>query len=185
MTHWPTGRPMSSVAQTPKSSSFCAGRWLRPAGSRATLGRCASRAGRGPRVLTECDGGSRAHDDLRCKRPRTRKTVPDGIRVAVFYTKLQARLLRPLLEANKPPAPVELRRALATVERVLTDYVTNGIAAEPPPGERSTDRQEWGTWSCTDPERPAHLRLRPWPGQTADRVRSCQPRPRTSGGQFL
>jgi hypothetical protein len=58
--------------------------------------------------------------------------TPDGIRVAVFYTKLQTRLLRPLLEADKPPAPVELRRALATVERVLTDYVTNarlGVAA--------------------------------------------------------
>jgi hypothetical protein len=51
--------------------------------------------------------------------------TPEGIRVAVFYTKLQARLLRPLLEADKPPAPVELRRALATVERVLGDYVTN------------------------------------------------------------
>ena len=53
------------------------------------------------------------------------RLTPDGIRVAVFYTKLHARLLRPLLEADKPPAPVELRRALATVERVLTDYVTN------------------------------------------------------------
>ena len=51
--------------------------------------------------------------------------TPEGIRVAVFYTKLQARLLRPLLEADKPPAPVELRRALATVERVVGDYVTN------------------------------------------------------------
>ena len=60
------------------------------------------------------------------------RLTPDGIRVAVFYTKLQSRLLRPLLEADKPPAPVELRRALATVERVLTDYVTNarlGVAA--------------------------------------------------------
>jgi len=58
--------------------------------------------------------------------------TPEGIRVAVFYTKLQARLLRPLLEADKPPAPVELRRALATVERVVGDYVTNarlGLAA--------------------------------------------------------
>ena len=51
--------------------------------------------------------------------------TPEGVRVAIFYTKLQARLLRPLLEADKPPAPIELRRALATVERVLGDYVTN------------------------------------------------------------
>ena len=51
--------------------------------------------------------------------------TPEGIRVAVFYTKLHARLLRPLLEADQPPAPIELRRALATIERVLGDYVTN------------------------------------------------------------
>ena len=38
--------------------------------------------------------------------------TPEGIRVAVFYTKLQNRLLRPLLDADKPPAPIEVRRAL-------------------------------------------------------------------------
>ena len=51
--------------------------------------------------------------------------TPEGIRVAVFYTKLHARLLAPLLDADKPPAPLELRRALATVERVLGDFVAN------------------------------------------------------------
>jgi hypothetical protein len=51
--------------------------------------------------------------------------TPDGIRVAVFDAKLRTRPLRPLLEADKPPAPIELRRALATVERVLGYYVTN------------------------------------------------------------
>ena len=58
--------------------------------------------------------------------------TPEGIRVAVFYTKLQARLLHPLLEADKPPAPIELRRALATIDHVLADYLTNarlGLAA--------------------------------------------------------
>jgi len=49
----------------------------------------------------------------------------EGIRVAVFYTKLHGRLLRPLLEADQPPAPIELRRALGTIEHVLSDYVTN------------------------------------------------------------
>ncbi|HEV8064718.1 MAG TPA: hypothetical protein VGP46_07795, partial [Acidimicrobiales bacterium] len=49
----------------------------------------------------------------------------EGIRVAVFYTKLHDRLLGPLLDADRPPAPIELRRALATVERFLGDYVTN------------------------------------------------------------
>ena len=51
--------------------------------------------------------------------------TPEGIRVAVFYTKVRARLLRPLLEANQPPAPIELRRALATIERILGNFVTN------------------------------------------------------------
>jgi hypothetical protein len=58
--------------------------------------------------------------------------TPEGIRVAVFYTKLNARLLRPLLESDKPPAPVELRSALATIEHVIEDYVANarlGVAA--------------------------------------------------------
>ena len=47
----------------------------------------------------------------------------EGIRVAVFYTKLHDRLLRPLLEADQPPAPVELRRALGTIDHVLGDYI--------------------------------------------------------------
>jgi len=49
------------------------------------------------------------------KTPRTNTytVTAEGIRVAVFYTKLQARLLEPLLEADKPPAPLELRRASA------------------------------------------------------------------------
>ncbi len=49
----------------------------------------------------------------------------EGLRVAIFYTKLESRLLKPLLEADRPPAPLELRRALTTVEHVLGDYVAN------------------------------------------------------------
>ena len=49
--------------------------------------------------------------------------TPDGIRVAVFYTKLQNRLLRPLLEADKPPAPTDVRRALGTLERTVNHYI--------------------------------------------------------------
>ena len=55
----------------------------------------------------------------------TYTVTSEGIRVAVFFTKLRARLLLPLLDANRPPAPIELRRALGTVERVLSDYVAN------------------------------------------------------------
>ncbi len=48
----------------------------------------------------------------------------EGIRVAVFYTKLRSRLLVPLLEADQPPAPLQLRRALGTIDHVLEDYIT-------------------------------------------------------------
>jgi len=43
--------------------------------------------------------------------PRTNTYVvtPEGIRVAVFYTKLRDRLLATFLEADKPPAPLELQ----------------------------------------------------------------------------
>ena len=51
--------------------------------------------------------------------------TPEGQRVAVFYTKLHQRLLAPLLDADKPPAPPELRRALAIVDKTITGYVTD------------------------------------------------------------
>jgi predicted MarR family transcription regulator len=61
------------------------------------------------------------------RQPKTNSyaLTPEGQRVAVFYTKLHTRLLRPLLEADQPPAPIELRRALATISRVLDDSVNN------------------------------------------------------------
>ena len=58
-------------------------------------------------------------------RTNTYTLTADGLRVAVFYTKLQDRLLRPLLEADRPPAPLELRRALATISAVTEDYIKN------------------------------------------------------------
>jgi len=59
----------------------------------------------------------------RLPRSNTYVLTNEGIRVAVFYTKLQNRLLRPLLDAHKPPAKLEIRRALATLEHAVTDYV--------------------------------------------------------------
>ncbi len=53
----------------------------------------------------------------------------EGIRVAVFYSKLQNRLLRPLLDADKPPAPTPVRRALATLEHAVNDYTHNARLA--------------------------------------------------------
>ena len=43
--------------------------------------------------------------------------TPDGQRVAIFYTKLHNRLLRPLAAANDPPAPLPLRQALRVIDR--------------------------------------------------------------------
>jgi hypothetical protein len=55
----------------------------------------------------------------------TYTTTPEGIRVAVFFTKLQRRLLEPLLAADRPPAPPEVRSALATIDRAVKEYVAN------------------------------------------------------------
>jgi hypothetical protein len=49
--------------------------------------------------------------------------TPEGIRVAVFYTKLRNRLLRPLLDADKLPAKIEIRRALKTLENAVNEYI--------------------------------------------------------------
>ena len=56
----------------------------------------------------------------------TYRVTPQGVRAAVFYTKVRDRLLGPLLDAgHQPPAPIELRRALAQIDRSLTDYIDN------------------------------------------------------------
>ena len=61
----------------------------------------------------------------RLPRKNTYVLTSHGIRVAVFYTKLQNRLLRPLLEADKPPATIEIRRALKTLDNAVGEYVQN------------------------------------------------------------
>jgi len=48
--------------------------------------------------------------------------TPDGIRVAVFYTKVYNRLLVPLTAANQAQAPPELRAALSAITRHVDDY---------------------------------------------------------------
>jgi hypothetical protein len=57
--------------------------------------------------------------------------TPDGIKVAVFYTKLHNRLLRPLLAADQPQAPAELRAALRTIDQHIEDYITCARLAKP------------------------------------------------------
>ena len=48
--------------------------------------------------------------------PQPLPLTRDGLRFALFYTKLHNRLLRPLLATDQPPAPPPLRKALHTIE---------------------------------------------------------------------
>jgi hypothetical protein len=61
----------------------------------------------------------------RLEHTNTYVPTSEGQRIAVFYTKLHDRLLRPLLAANAPPAPPELRRALATIDCHIRGYIDN------------------------------------------------------------
>ncbi len=59
------------------------------------------------------------------RRPGTNTydLTPDGQRVAIFYTKVHDRLLRPLIAADHPPAPPELRHALRVIDRHVHGYI--------------------------------------------------------------
>jgi hypothetical protein len=47
----------------------------------------------------------------------------DGLRFAIFYTKLHDRLLRPLLAADQPPAPLPIRKALHTIDIHVSERI--------------------------------------------------------------
>jgi hypothetical protein len=51
--------------------------------------------------------------------------TPDGLRFAIFYTKVHNRILRPLMACDQPQAPPPLRAAL----RVIDTEVAQRIAA--------------------------------------------------------
>ena len=61
------------------------------------------------------------------RRPpsNTYQLTAEGQRVAIFYTKVHDRILRPLIAANQPPAPAGLRRALAIIDQHVAAYVDN------------------------------------------------------------
>jgi hypothetical protein len=59
----------------------------------------------------------------RLEHSNTYVLTGDGQRTAVFYVKVHDRLLRPLIAANAPPAPLPLRHALRTIERHLDSYL--------------------------------------------------------------
>ncbi len=62
---------------------------------------------------------------VRVARSNTYTLTPEGQRFAITYTKLGNRVLPPLLAANQPPAPIELRQALRTIDRHVNDYLAN------------------------------------------------------------
>ena len=59
----------------------------------------------------------------RIEHTHTYVLTPEGQRIAVFYTKLYNRLLRPLAAADQPQAPPGLRRALAVIDHHVEDYI--------------------------------------------------------------
>jgi predicted MarR family transcription regulator len=59
------------------------------------------------------------------RHPHTNRytLTSDGIRIAIFYTKLHNRLLVPLTAADQPQAPPELRQALRTLDHHVDNYI--------------------------------------------------------------
>ena len=55
----------------------------------------------------------------------TYTVTPDGIRVAIFYTKLRHRLLGPCSLPTARQQPPDLRHALATIDHAIASYVTS------------------------------------------------------------
>jgi hypothetical protein len=69
---------------------------------------------------------------LIARRPGTNTydLTADGQRVAIFYTKVYHRLLRPLTAADAPPAPLPLRAALRTIDRHVHTYIHQARLAD-------------------------------------------------------
>ena len=66
---------------------------------------------------------------VRVPHTNTYTLTTDGLKTAVFYTKLDRRLLHPLLAADKPPAPPALRAALATIDKSCVEYINRARLA--------------------------------------------------------
>jgi predicted MarR family transcription regulator len=59
----------------------------------------------------------------RVQHTNTYTLTEEGIRFAVSYTKLGRRVLPPLLAADYPPAPTELRQAFRVIDNHVEDYL--------------------------------------------------------------
>jgi hypothetical protein len=60
----------------------------------------------------------------RIPHSNTYTLTADGLKVAIFYTKLDHRLLHPLLAADQPPAKMPLRAALRTIDNAVAEYAS-------------------------------------------------------------
>jgi hypothetical protein len=83
-------------------------------------------------LATTYSSSQMTYDLRRLRRKRLIRRLPhsnsymltaDGVRVAIFYTKVYNRLLRPLLAVDHPPVAPELRQAL----RVIDTHVLESI----------------------------------------------------------
>jgi hypothetical protein len=66
----------------------------------------------------------------RIERTNRYVLTADGLRVAIFYTKIHNRLLRPLLAADQPQIPPELRAALKAIDQHVHAYITRARLPE-------------------------------------------------------
>src|SRR5215207_1288244 len=66
---------------------------------------------------------------VRLDHSNTYVLTGDGQRFAVFYTKLHNRLLRPMMAADQPPAPLKVRQALTVLDHAVSDYIDNARIA--------------------------------------------------------
>jgi Mn-dependent DtxR family transcriptional regulator len=66
---------------------------------------------------------------IRLPHTNTYVLTDEGQQVAIFYTKVHNRLLRPLLAAHDPPAPLALRQALRVINHHVADYITDARMA--------------------------------------------------------
>jgi hypothetical protein len=66
---------------------------------------------------------------VRLEHSNTYVLTDDGQRFALFYTKIHSRVLRPLMAADQPPAPLQVRHALRVLDHAVTDYIDNARIA--------------------------------------------------------
>lgn len=62
---------------------------------------------------------------LACQSEKSTPAPPHAplpVRVTICYPKVYDRLLRPLIAADAPTAPADLRRALTTIDRQVRGY---------------------------------------------------------------